>query len=208
MEEAGTATKKPIHETASGEESWFIPHHMVQHNGKRRIVFDCSFQYKGLSLNESLLPGPTLSPSLLGVLLRFREHSVGISGDIRAMFHQVLLLPEDKPFLRFIWRNIQREELPQVYEWQGPPAALVVPPMHSSTTLLVIAQLRVKSASLSRDASTLTTVYRVCHLPKKQSSWLMISDASLPLEDSTSVSGPAISRMSYSTCLQKSGQAS
>lgn len=59
------------------------------------FFFNCSFSYQGLNLNESLLPGPTLSPSIVGVLLRVREHSVAISGDIKGMFHQVCLLPED-----------------------------------------------------------------------------------------------------------------
>ena len=42
---------------------------MVSHNGKNRIVFRCSFMYKGDNLNELLLPGPSLSSSLLGVLV-------------------------------------------------------------------------------------------------------------------------------------------
>lgn len=58
------------------------PHHLVEHNRKHRLVFDCSYQYNGESLNSYLLPGPTLGPSLLGVLLRFREHQIAISGDI------------------------------------------------------------------------------------------------------------------------------
>ncbi|KAK7880770.1 hypothetical protein WMY93_032583 [Mugilogobius chulae] len=40
------------------------------------------------SLNDNLLPGPTLGASLLGVLLRFREHPVAISSDVKGMFHQ------------------------------------------------------------------------------------------------------------------------
>nr|XP_061832460.1 uncharacterized protein LOC133616862 [Nerophis lumbriciformis] len=68
-----------------------------------------------------LLPGPTLGPSLIGVLLRFRQHAVAISGDIRAMFHQVRLLPEDQPLLRFVWRNLQRQKQPDVYQWQVLP---------------------------------------------------------------------------------------
>ena len=40
-----------------------------------------SYQFQGQNLNKSLLPGPTLGASLLGVLLRFREHAVVISGD-------------------------------------------------------------------------------------------------------------------------------
>ncbi|KAL7830010.1 hypothetical protein SRHO_G00311370 [Serrasalmus rhombeus] len=102
-------------------ESWFIPHHMVSHNAKNRLVFDCSFQSGGISLNDALLPGPSLGSSLLGVLLRFREHAVAISGDVRAMFHQVRLLSEDSPLLRFIWRDLRREDPPDIYEWRVLP---------------------------------------------------------------------------------------
>ena len=56
-------------ELSEGAESWFIPRHMVSHNGENRIVFRCSFMYKGDNLNELLLPGPSLSSSLLGVLV-------------------------------------------------------------------------------------------------------------------------------------------
>ncbi|XP_063062170.1 uncharacterized protein LOC134455033 [Engraulis encrasicolus] len=94
---------------------------MVEHNGKHRVVFNCSFQHKGLSLNEMLLPGPTLGPSLLGVLLRFRQHAIGTSGDIKGMFHQVRLLPEDRPLLRFVWRDGKTECPPTIYEWQVLP---------------------------------------------------------------------------------------
>lgn len=120
--------------TATGE-SWYIPHHLVSHNGKDRVVFNCSFQYKGLNLNDSLLPGPALSPSLLGVLLRFREHSVGISGDIRGLFHQVLLLPEDRPLLRFLWRGMRRDEPPDVYEWRVLPFGTTCSPCCASFAL-------------------------------------------------------------------------
>ncbi|KAL6480220.1 hypothetical protein MHYP_G00112530 [Metynnis hypsauchen] len=97
-------------------ESWFIPHHMVSHNAKNQIVFDCFFQSGGISPNDALLPGPSLGSSLLGVLLRFREHAVAVSGDVRAMFHQVRLLSEDSPLLRFIWRDLRRECPPDIYE--------------------------------------------------------------------------------------------
>ena len=98
------------------KESWFLPHHLVYHNGKARVVFNCSFNYQQACLNNNLLPGPTLSSPLLGVLLRFSEHAVAISGDIHGMFHQVCLLPEDRPLLRFLWRDAERECCPGVYE--------------------------------------------------------------------------------------------
>lgn len=119
--DAGCVQRLNQEEVAQSDESWFIPHHLVEHNGKHRLVFNCSFSYQGLSLNDQLLPGPALGPSLLGVLLRFRQHPVAVSGDIRAMFHQVCLLPEDQPLVRFAWRNLKRNEPPDVYQWKVLP---------------------------------------------------------------------------------------
>nr|XP_055047823.1 uncharacterized protein LOC129433267 [Misgurnus anguillicaudatus] len=121
LENAGYAVKLTPEEAKATKESWFIPHHLVHHNSKARVVFNCSYQYQQVSLNDQLLPGPTLGPSLLGVLLRFRQYPVAISGDIRAMFHQVRLLPEDQPLLRFLWRNLERERSPDIYEWRVLP---------------------------------------------------------------------------------------
>ncbi len=84
-------------------------------------ISESCIPYQGVSLNQQLLPGPTLGASLLGVLLRFRQYAVAISGDIRGMFHQVRLLPEDRPLLRFIWRNMRRKDSPDVYKWQVLP---------------------------------------------------------------------------------------
>lgn len=42
---------------------------------KLRVVFDASSHEEGLpSLNDCLLPGPNLNPSLLDVLTKFRLH--------------------------------------------------------------------------------------------------------------------------------------
>lgn len=119
--QAGYIAKLSNDEVSQSPESWYIPHHIVEHNAKHRIVFNCSFPYEGQVLNNQLLPGPTLGPSLIGVLLRFRQHEVAISGDIKSMFHQVRLLPEDRPLLRFLWRSMERQEQPDVYEWQVLP---------------------------------------------------------------------------------------
>ncbi|XP_062373449.1 uncharacterized protein LOC134061706 [Sardina pilchardus] len=119
--QAGYSEKLQPDAVDKSAESWYIPHHMVQHNGKNRIVYNCSFMYAGHNLNELLLPGPTLSSSLLSVLLRFREHSVALSSDIRGMFHQVRLLPEDKPLLRYLWRDMKVDHPPDVYQWQVLP---------------------------------------------------------------------------------------
>ncbi|XP_048259935.1 uncharacterized protein LOC124119260 [Haliotis rufescens] len=108
-------------EASSTPESWFIPHHVIAQHGKHRLVFNCSYEYQKLSLNKQLLPGPTLGASLLGVFLRFRQHIIAVSGDIKAMFHQIRLLPEDRNLLRFIWREMDTERDVSIYEWQVLP---------------------------------------------------------------------------------------
>ncbi len=40
-----------------------------------------------------------------------------MSGDIKAMFHQVRLLPEDRPLLWLLWRDLQMNEAPRTFEW-------------------------------------------------------------------------------------------
>ncbi|KAK3544057.1 hypothetical protein QTP86_000869 [Hemibagrus guttatus] len=115
------AVREVVESIPESSECWYIPHHIVSHNGKFCIVFNCSHQYQGQSLNQYLLPGPTLSASLLGVLIRFREHPVAVSGDIKAMFHQVRLLPEDRPLLHFLWRDLKMDEAPKILEWQVLP---------------------------------------------------------------------------------------
>lgn len=102
-------------------EAWYLPHNLVCHNNKSRLVFNCSFLHKNVSLNEQLLPGPTLGPLLVGVLIRFRQQQIAVSSYIHAMFHEVRLLPEDRLLLRFIWRDMRCEDPPEVYEWQVLP---------------------------------------------------------------------------------------
>ncbi|KAL6482555.1 hypothetical protein MHYP_G00106350 [Metynnis hypsauchen] len=109
----------PPEQEVQSNASWYIPHHLIEHNQKYRIVFNFSFSHKDYILNEQLLPGPILGPTLIGVLIRFREHPVAISGDIKAMFHQIRLLPEDRAFTRFLWRE-KMTDAPSTYEWQIP----------------------------------------------------------------------------------------
>ena len=85
--------------------SWYLPHHGVIHPTKKklRVVFDCSAQFRGKSLNSELLQGPNLTSSILGVLTRFRQEKIAFLGDIEAMFHQVRVIKEHQNFLRFLW---------------------------------------------------------------------------------------------------------
>ena len=70
---------------------------------KIRVVFDCSAQFEGESLNKHLLQGPDLTNNLTGVLCRFRREPVALMCDIEAMFHQVKVPEECQDLLRFLW---------------------------------------------------------------------------------------------------------
>ena len=86
--------------------AWYITHHGVYHSKKSnkiRIVLDCGASYKGFALNDYLLKGPDLLNSMVGVLIRFREDSIAIMGDIEKMSHKFKVNEEHRHYLRFLW---------------------------------------------------------------------------------------------------------
>lgn len=50
--EAGYA-KNPVEVVQTQESAWYIPHHLVEHNGKHHLVSICSFHHQGQVLNKS-----------------------------------------------------------------------------------------------------------------------------------------------------------
>ncbi|XP_065075283.1 uncharacterized protein LOC135699027 [Ochlerotatus camptorhynchus] len=88
--------------------TWFLPIFPVTNPnkpGKVRIVWDVAAKAHGKSLNSALFKGPDLLSSLLAILLRFRLHPVAVTGDIREMFHQVLIREEDQQYQCFFWTD-------------------------------------------------------------------------------------------------------
>lgn len=70
---------------------------------KLRVVFDASAKsMSGVSLNDTLLVGPTVHPPLLDVLLRFRSHRVAVTADVSKMYRAIELTTEDRDFHRFV----------------------------------------------------------------------------------------------------------
>ena len=78
---------------------FYLPMHGVVKDStttKLRIVFDGSAKTtSGYSLNDILLPGPSLYPLLSTILTKFRIHKIGMVSDISKMFCEVALLPEE-----------------------------------------------------------------------------------------------------------------
>lgn len=98
--------------------TWYLPHFgVVNPNkvGKIRLVFDAAATVEGVSLNSQLLKGPQQYRTLPAILFNFRVGAVAVCGDIKEMFHQVLVAPEDRCSQRFLWRDNDILS-PDVYE--------------------------------------------------------------------------------------------
>ena len=97
-------------------ETFYLPMHTVrkEHSTttKVRVVFDASAKSSnGVSLNDTLLVGPTIHPPLIDVLLRFRLHRIALTADVSKMYRAVELTPTDRDLHRFIWRNNIKDPL-------------------------------------------------------------------------------------------------
>lgn len=97
--------KVPDEEKMKG--GYYLPHrHVVKENSTTRIrpVFDASAVGKnGSSLNHCLETGPNLIEQIPNILLRFRQHKIGLVSDIRRAFLQIGISSEDRDVLRFLW---------------------------------------------------------------------------------------------------------
>ena len=59
-------------ETPTGK-TWDIPHHAIYHlrkSGKIGVVFDCSAELDGKSINKELLPGRDLTNQIVSIVVR------------------------------------------------------------------------------------------------------------------------------------------
>ena len=83
-----------------------MPHHGVYHLHKPEkilVVFDCSSEYRGRSINKELLAGPDLTNQIVGTLIKFRRDKVSFVADIEKVFFQVYMSNEHQCLLHFLW---------------------------------------------------------------------------------------------------------
>ena len=116
----GFVMKVPPEEVDHMQPEWYLPLQAVftpDKTTKLRLVFDSSAKgYDDRSLNDHLEKGPNYINELPGVLAACRWNNVAYSGDVRKMFNQILVHPDDQVFHRFLWRSSPTEE-PTVYQW-------------------------------------------------------------------------------------------
>ena len=108
MEQAGVVEEVPDCELNGPYPRFYLPHRPVVKESsvttRVRPVFDASAAGpNGVSLNDCLEVGPSLIPSLVELLLRFRRWRVAVTADISKAFLQVGLRREDRDVHRFLW---------------------------------------------------------------------------------------------------------
>ena len=92
----------------SQHEVFYLPMHTVWKESssttKIRAVFDASAKTStGISLNDTLLVGPTIHSSLIDVLLRFRFHRIALTTYVSRIYRAIELTPSDHDLHRFVW---------------------------------------------------------------------------------------------------------
>ena len=91
-------------------EVFYFPMHAVQKESstttKLRAVFDASAKSStDVSLNNTVLVGPTVHPPLVNVLLRFRLHCIALVTDVSQMYRAMEFIDSDRDLHRFVWRR-------------------------------------------------------------------------------------------------------
>ncbi|XP_065094964.1 uncharacterized protein LOC135716044 [Ochlerotatus camptorhynchus] len=123
---------------------YFLPHHAVHRpessTTKTRIVFDASSKgSSALSLNDILHTGPTVQPPLLSSVFNFRMPQYVFNADAEKMFRQMWVHPEDRRYLKIVWRREQSMPL-QVYQLKTVTYGLACSPYQAARVLIKLAE--------------------------------------------------------------------
>ena len=73
--------------------------------GKVCMIFDCDAKLNNVSLNNQCLQGPDINNKLLHVFLRFRQYEHTVMADVKDMYLQAKIPPQDRNALRFLWTD-------------------------------------------------------------------------------------------------------
>jgi len=111
---------KESEELRWSKDAYFVPHHAVFRDSsvstKIRIVSNASSPDRnGISLNDTLLPGPPLQPDIGQVLIRFRSHKYVFSGDLQKMFLQTAIAEKHWRYQLYLWRACDPTIEPKIF---------------------------------------------------------------------------------------------
>lgn len=100
---------QPVTSSSSSTVRYYPLHHAVIKDNsittKLRVVFDASATgSSGMSLNNIMLKGPTVQPTLRSILLRFWTHTFALTSDVEKMYRQILVHSDDCELQRSLYR--------------------------------------------------------------------------------------------------------
>jgi hypothetical protein len=138
VEEVDVQSSNVLPEKATG--TFYLPTSIVERpdaeSTKNRLVFDGSCRtVDGMRVNDVLFPGPKTQSDILNILLGLRMHRVVLKADISKMFHQVVLHPADRDFVRFLWRDLDPQKPVRVMRWKRLPFGLNQSPFLAIATV-------------------------------------------------------------------------
>ena len=100
----------------------YLPHHCVVREDKAttklRIVYNASAREDGPALNDCLHTGPSLTPDILDILIRFRVQPIALVADIEKAFLMIAVKEEDRDVLRFLWVDDVNSAGPNIVEYR------------------------------------------------------------------------------------------
>ncbi|XP_033212187.1 uncharacterized protein LOC117169790 [Belonocnema kinseyi] len=59
----------------------------------------------GISINDTLMVGPSIQEDLFSLLIRFRSHAYAMTADIEKMYREIYIHPDDHKFQKILWRE-------------------------------------------------------------------------------------------------------
>ena len=75
------------------------------------MVFDASAKTtNNLSLNDTLMVGPTIQQDLFSNMVHFRTHRYVLIADIEKMYRQIMVNPKDSNLERIVWRDAPHKD--------------------------------------------------------------------------------------------------
>ena len=83
-----------------------------------RLCMNSSMKFRGISLNEILMKGPSSLNNIFSVLVNFRAYPVAFVKDISKFYQSVGACTRDQHLRRVIWRGADENVPPKIYSTQ------------------------------------------------------------------------------------------
>ena len=80
-----------------------------------RICMNSSMKYRGVSLNDLLMKGPSSLNCIYSVLLNFRSYQIGMLKDVSKFYNSIQASERDQHLRRILWRFGDEGEEPKIF---------------------------------------------------------------------------------------------